>query len=261
MVIDTLTFSDKAEGWTSRWTYLPEWMMGLNSSFYSFKNGNLYKHDTNLNRTTFYNTTGGFSISTVINQSPTEIKMFKTLALDCTHPLNFVGYTDLDDAQMSMSQFVNKEGEWYSYMRRPVNDNNLQLISAQGVGIIDSIAGFQLTMDSEVSSASTGDLIISGIVDSNNNIVTNTQVGYVVDVVGNIISVSNNNPTPPTPPTPGFINAPTAGNYVYILKSSVAESYGTRGYFLNLTLSRSGSDATPEIELFAVSTAVFKSFP
>jgi hypothetical protein len=236
-------------------------MIGLNSSFYTFKDGNLYKHDTNLNRTTFYNTIGGFSISTVINQAPTEIKMFKTLALDCTHSLNFVGYTDLDNAQMSVSQFINKEGEWYSYMRRPVSDNNLQLISAQGVGIIDSVVGFELTMDSQVSNASTGDLIISGIVDSNNNIITNTQVGYVADVVGNKISVSSNNPTPPTPPTPGFINAPTPGSYVYILKDSVAESYGTRGYFLHLMLSRSGSDALQEVELFAVSTEIFKSFP
>ena len=261
MIIDTLTFSNKAEGWTSRWSYRPEWMIGLNSTFYSFKEGNLYKHDTNTNRTTFYNTIGGFSISTVINQAPTEIKMFKTLALDCTHSLNFVGYTDLDQTQMSMSQFINKEGEWFSYMRRPLNDNNLQLISAQGVGVIVSIAGFELTMDSQVSNASTGDLIISGIVDSNNNIITSIQVGYVIDVVGNKITVSNNNPTPPTPPTPGFINSPTTGSYVYILKDSVAESYGTRGYFLNLTLSRSGGDAIPEIELFAVSTEIFKSFP
>jgi len=261
MIIDTLTFSDKAEGWTSRWTYRPEWLIGLNSSFYSFKEGNLYKHDTNTNRTTFYNTIGGFSISTVINQAPTEIKMFKTLALDSTHSLNFVGYTDLDQTQMSMSQFVNKEGEWFSYMRRPVNDNNLKLISAQGVGVIASIAGFELTMDSQVSNASTGDFIVSGIVDSNNNIVTSIQVGYVVDVVGNKITVSTNNPTPPTAPTPGFINAPAAGNYVYVLKDPVAESYGTRGYFLHLTLSRSGSDAIPEIELFAVKTEIFKSFP
>jgi hypothetical protein len=123
------------------------------------------------------------------------------------------------------------------------------------------VVGFELTMDSQVSNASTGDLIISGIVDSNNNIITNTQVGYVADVVGNKISVSSNNPTPPTTPTPGFINAPTPGSYVYILKDSVAESYGTRGYFLHLMLSRSGSDALQEVELFAVSTEIFKSFP
>lgn len=259
--MDTLTFSNKSEGWTSRWTYRPEWMIGLNSSFYSFKGGALYKHDSNSVRTNFYNSTDGFSVSTIINNSPVETKMFKTLMLDCDVALNVTGSTDLDPIQMDLSQFSKKEGDFFAYIRRPVSDNNLQLISAQGVGIIASIAGFELTMDSQVSNASTGDLIISGIVDSNNNLITSIQVGYVVDVVGNVISVSNNNPTPPTPPTPGFINAPTAGSYVYVLKGAVAESYGARGRYLNLTLSLSSSAAETEHELFAVSTSVFKSFP
>ncbi len=252
MVIDTLTFSDKAEGWTSRWTYRPEWMMGLNSSFYSFKNGNLYKHDTNLNRTTFYNTTGGFSISTVINQSPTEIKMFKTLALDCTHPLNFVGYTDLDDAQMSMSQFVNKEGEWYSYMRRPVNQINFDLISAQGVGnVLSTTAPDIITTQSKFTNISKGDEIYKA-----------SFIGTMisgVNYVGTIDYVDQSNNEIKL--DAAFATPLQTGDFLVSFKSSSAESYGTRGYFLNLTLSRSGSDATPEIELFAVSTAVFKSFP
>jgi len=261
MIIDTLTFSNTSEGWSSRWTYRPEWMVGLNNTFYTFKNGNLYQHDTNTQRTVFYNEPAYFEISTIINQSPTEIKMFKTLALDSTLALDVTGYTDLDQMEMDVSQFVNKEGEWYSYIRRPITDNNLQLISAQGVGVIDSITGFELTMDSQVSNASTGDLIISATLDSNNNIITTTQVGYVLDVIGNTISVSTNNPSPPILPTPGFINTPTSGNYVYILKDPVAESYGSRGYFLDLTLSRSGVEAQQDNELFAVSVSVFKSFP
>jgi hypothetical protein len=256
MVIDTITFSDKSEGWTSRWTYRPEWMMGLNSSFYSFKNGNLYKHDTNINRTQFYNepinSLYGFSISTVINQSPTEIKMFKTLALDCTHSLNFVGYTDLDDAQMSMSQFVNKEGEWYSYMRRPVNQINFDLISAQGVGnVLSTTAPDIITTQSKFTNISKGDEIykasFAGTMISGVNYVG--TIDYV-DQSNNEIKLDAAFATPLQP-----------GDFLVSFKSSSAESYGTRGYFLNLTLSRSGSDATPEIELFAVSTAVFKSFP
>jgi hypothetical protein len=260
-MIDTITYSETSQGWTSRWSYRPEWMVGLNSIFYSFKGGSLYQHDANIVRTRFYNTTDGFSIKTIINQSPTETKMYKSLALDSSHPLNVVGLTDLDPVQMNLSQFSKKEGDFFAYIRRPVSDNNLQMISAQGVGVIDSIAGFELTMDTQVSNASTGDLIISGIVDSNNNLITSIQVGYVVDVVGNVISVSSNNPTPPTPPTPGFINAPSPGSYVYILKGPVAESYGARGRYLDLSLSLNGSAAEVEVELFAISTSAFKSFP
>lgn len=260
-MIDTITYSETSQGWTSRWSYRPEWMVGLNSIFYSFKGGSLYQHDTNIVRTRFYNTTDGFSIKTIINQSPTETKMYKSLLLDSSHPLNVTGSTDLDPVYMNLSQFSKKEGDFFAYIRRPISDDNLQMISAQGVGIIDSIAGFDLTMDTQVSNASTGDVIIGGVLDSNNNLITSVKIGYVIDVVGNVISVSNNNPTPPTPPTPGFINSPAAGNYVYILKGAVAESYGARGRYLDLSLSLSGSSAEVEVELFAVSTSAFKSFP
>lgn len=260
-MIDTITYSETSQGWTSRWSYRPEWMVGLNSIFYSFKGGSLYQHDANIVRTRFYNTTDGFSIKTIINQSPTETKMYKSLLLDSSHPMNVVGLTDLDPVQMDLSQFSKKEGDFFAYIRRPISDDNLQMISAQGVGIIASITGFELTMDTQVSNASTGDVIIGGVLDSNNNLITSVKIGYVIDVVGNVISVSNNNPTPPTPPTPGFINAPAAGNYVYILKGAVAESYGARGRYLDLSLSLSGSSAEVEVELFAVSTSAFKSFP
>jgi hypothetical protein len=63
MIIDTLTFSNKAEGWTSRWSYRPEWMIGLNSTFYSFKGGNLYQHDTNQTRPCFINMTSDQEVS------------------------------------------------------------------------------------------------------------------------------------------------------------------------------------------------------
>jgi hypothetical protein len=252
MVIDTITFSDKSEGWTSRWTYRPEWMIGLNSSFYSFKDGNLYKHNTNINRTTFYNIIGGFSISTVINQAPTEIKMFKTLALDSTHSLNFAGYTDLDDAQMSMSQFVNKEGEWYSYMRRPIDQVNPDLISAQGVGNVLSITSPDIIItQSSFTNIGKGDEIhkatfIGNIIAGTNYVGT---VDYV-DLSNNEIKLDSSILVPLQP-----------GDYLVSFKSSSVESYGTRGYFLNLTLSMSGNDAIPEIELFAVKTEIFKSFP
>ena len=59
----------------------------------------------------------------------------------------------------------------------------------------------------------------------------------------------------------GFVNTPNPGDYIFINKKSSVESYGSRGRYLNLTLSLSAWEATGEIELFAVKTSVFKSFP
>lgn len=244
MIIDTLTFSNKAEGWTSRWSYRPEWMIGLNSSFYSFKGGNLYEHDTNSNRTQFYgNSPSGFSISTIFNEEPTTIKMFKTLALDCTFGLDTIGATDLDQIQMSKSNYINKEGEFFSYLRRPAGQINLQLLSSQGIGTVSSVVGTTITMNSSFTNISQGDSIYE-------------FVGSTPILVGIVQSVSGNNIT-----VNAIFSSPSPGDYLICVKQSSVESYGARGYFMDVTLSLSGNDATPEVELFAIKTSVFKSFP
>lgn len=244
MIIDTLTFSNKAEGWTSRWSYRPEWMIGLNSTFYSFKGGNLYEHDTNANRTQFYgNVPSGFSVSTVFNQEPTTIKMFKTLALDCTFGLDTIGSTDLDQIQMSKNNYVNKEGEFFSYMRRPVGQINLQLLSSQGIGTVSSAVGTTITMNSSFTNISQGDSIYE-------------FAGSTPILVGIVQSISGNDITVDT-----VFSSPSPGDYLICVKQSSVESYGARGYFMDVTLSLSGYDAIPEVELFAIKASIFKSFP
>jgi hypothetical protein len=250
MIIDTLTFSNKAEGWTSRWTYRPEWMIGLNSTFFSFKGGNLYEHDTNQTRTQFYGASpGGFSVETIINESPIETKMFKLLNLDCTHALDVIGATDLDQIQMDSSQFVKKEGDFYSYLRRPQGQLNFDLVSIQGVGLVDSVAGLVISLDVPFTNINPGDTLYKG----------NISAGQLTNIliVGSISAAASGQITIAT----AFTNTPNPGDYLFVNKKSTAESYGARGRYLNLTMSLSGSEATPEVELFAVKTSLFKSFP
>ena len=53
-MIDTISYSPGARGWNSRHTWYPEWMIGMNSTLFTFKNGDLYKHDANANYNEFY---------------------------------------------------------------------------------------------------------------------------------------------------------------------------------------------------------------
>lgn len=242
MIIDTLTFSNKSQGWASRWTYRPEWMVGLNSSFYSFKNGNLYQHDINQNHTQFYGTIGGFSVSTIFNESPVEIKMFKTLAIDGSTGLNVSGYTDLDEIHMYKDQFQKKEGKFYSYVRRPQNQLNYDLISTQGVGTVSAVVGTNITMSNPFTNVSEKDKLYI-------NSSTPLLVGEVQSINGNEINVTS------------IVNTVNPGDYLFISKDSSVESYGARGYYLNLTLSLDGVEATSNHEVFAIKSSAFKSFP
>jgi hypothetical protein len=254
MIIDTLTFSNKAEGWTSRWSYRPEWMIGLNSTFYSFKGGNLYQHDTNQTRTQFYGTTpGGFSIETIVNESPVETKMFKSLNLDCTNALDVLGSTDLDQVQIDSAQFSKKEGDFFAYIRRPQNQLDLDLLSVQGVGLVSSVSGLIISFNVPISNINPGDFVYKA-----SNI--SGQITNIM-AVGTINQAVTSSTTSSISIVGGFVNAPNPGDYIFINKKSSVESYGSRGRYLNLTLSLSTWEATGEIELFAVKTSVFKSFP
>ena len=53
-------------------------------------------------------------------------------------------------------------------------------------------------------------------------------------------------------------NTPVATNFVFAVKNSVAESYGLRGHYNEVTLTNSDPTKT---NLFAVSSEIFKSYP
>ena len=82
----TISYSPKLSGWTSYHSFYPEWMVSMNNFLYTFKNGNLYKHNTNQTRNTYYDVTTPSRITTIFNQEPTQTKAFKTLALNSTTP-------------------------------------------------------------------------------------------------------------------------------------------------------------------------------
>jgi hypothetical protein len=248
MIIDTLTFSNKSEGWTSRWTYRPEWMIGLNSSFYSFKEGNLWQHDINQNHTQFYGNDPFFSVSTIINESPTEVKMFKTLAIDGTTGLNVTGYTDLDQVEMFSTQFLRKEGKWYAYLRRPYNEINYELLSTQGIGVATSVVSTTINFDNTISNINAGDATSGDVVYK--------ELNGLIELVGTVSSTSATSIT-----VASYVSTPVAGDYIFIIKRADAESYGARGYYLNLTMSLTGDPARANHEVFAIKSSIFKSFP
>jgi len=51
---------------------------------------------------------------------------------------------------------------------------------------------------------------------------------------------------------------PAVGNFIMFVKNAVAESYGARGYYMQVLLENTSSTA---VELFAISSQVFKSYP
>ena len=78
----TLSFDERSKGWTSFFTYKPDAMFSSQGYFYSAKDygdaSNIYKHNTNLTRNSFYGQPiQPSSIQFVFNPSPNNVKTFQ----------------------------------------------------------------------------------------------------------------------------------------------------------------------------------------
>ncbi len=221
----------------------------MNNFLYTFKSGELWKHNTNATRNSWYGAASAPSTVTVVfNDAPSESKMFKTLACETDSPWKTTITTDLNSGVMEASYFELKEGDYFTYIRRNPDTIDLKAMSTQGIGSASSVTlisagnyriNFTFDIGTTVSIGDTiyigavGGLTISGVVTAHNA----TSVTINIVVGGTV---------------------PVAGNFIVFVKSAVAESYGARGYYMQVLLENTSSTA---VELFAISSQVFKSYP
>ena len=78
----TISYSEAVKGFPSYYSFQPDYMIGMNQHFYSFKGGNLWKHNTNELRNNYYGVQYNSMVRGVFNTSPLENKKFKTISLE-----------------------------------------------------------------------------------------------------------------------------------------------------------------------------------
>ena len=247
MAASTLTYSQKMGGWTSRFSYLPEFMVSMNNYLYTFKDGNLWRHRSSIvNRNNFYGTDYDSIVTPVFNDSPLDAKMFKTISLEGSTSWTAAVTTDLDTGSIDSTYFTLKEGEYYSYIRRVAGNTDLDLMSAQGVGNPISVTGaapgpITLTFGNDLGSIiSDGDTAYIGAPGGV------TSIGVITSHTSNTITITT------------ATSSPTTASFIMYLKNAEAESYGARGYYMEVQLTNSSTSA---VELFAIGSEVFKSYP
>lgn len=96
----TLSFDEDSLGWTSFFSYIPNYMDSLQDNYYSFKNGEIWQHySTNVGRGSFYNITYNSSVTFVLNPNASMVKNFNTLNYEGSVGWNMTElYTNTDKA-------------------------------------------------------------------------------------------------------------------------------------------------------------------
>lgn len=268
----TLTYSEGVAGWVSFYSFYPEWMIGMNNYFYTFKGGNLYRHNASEVRNTFYlpwwvesgqpaNAFTPSSIQSVFNDAVLENKIFKTINLEGDSAWSATLITDIQDSGYIFNNwFEKKEGTYFAFVRNN-SSGQLSQRSVNGIGNSLTVTGagtntarinFSISPLVEIGNIiSIGDYVYFG-----NNI--SNFAGPVLDIIVDLpngvnqLVVNNNMITPVTTPIPG------STNFFFFIKNSVAESHGVLGHYCTFTIQNLSN---AKVELFAVETEVMKSFP
>jgi len=243
----TVSYNETIKGWTSFHSFFPDLMLGMNNEFYSFSNGDLFKHNSdNVPRNNFYGVQYDSKLSVMVNQTPSTIKELKNISLEGNKPwgVKLKAYVrdlgDFKESTIQTSEFVVKEGIWHAYVRRDENPNQLDSKSAYGIGTVSNITGNTVTLFGGSSFITNGDVIANDSM---------TVLGEIVssNIDGNAITLVLTS-------TVGI----NVGNFLLGVKDARIEGGNLRGYTIRVDLTNTDVD---KVELFAVNAEISKSFP
>lgn len=271
----TLTYSESSKGFPSFYSFAPDYMIGMNRFFYSFKGGNIWRHNTNDLRNTFYDVAYPATITSVFNDTPLENKVFKTINLESDDAWKATLTTDIQTTGLvEAAWFEKKEGNWFAFVRSDgptgsaTNESEWELRSLNGIGNSSAVGGVAATYNIDFpltltigSILSVGDLLyyaVPPVVP----VTTLTPVfaGKVTDIQVDLPNNTNRIVIDASPGTsPGATNPiPIQDAFFLYIKNPIAESHGILGHFCEFTLRLDSQTAS---ELFAVESEVMKSFP
>jgi hypothetical protein len=218
-------------------------MVNLNNRFYTISEGQLYLHnDETVDRNTYYGVNYPSRVSVIVNQSPSDIKVFKSISLEGNIPLSTTILSYFNDKStfkrttLQNTQYERKEGYWYSAVFRDELASNNAPRSVYGLGTVTSVNVNEITLSDVNTSLAIGDVLFNSNGES--------AIGEITNVVGNVLTVN----------LIGFV---AVGDFVYGVKNAKIQGAEMRGYNHRIDLEKTGID---RLELYAVNANVFKSY-
>jgi hypothetical protein len=241
-------------------------MIGMNNYFYTFKGGNLYRHNVNPIRNNFYGKSYGSTIKSVFNDVPLENKLFKTLNLEGDDAWTATLYSDIQDSgYIDYDWFEKKEQSYYAFIRNegttPANVSEYALRSLNGIGKSISIFG---PPDTFLVNFSINPLVAIGSIISVGDYLYYAYAPYNSPVLcGQITAINQNYPFGinqiVVDTTIAGGSAPSTFDvYFLYIKNAEAESHGILGHYCVFELINNNQN---KVELFAVESDVMKSYP
>lgn len=237
-----ITHSEENKGWTSFWSFIPDWFSRIGERFFSIKNGQLWIHnDPDAGINSFYGTTYSTSVKTVFTDAESDDKSFKTLILECGigEKWSAAIKTNYTESSIADTEFNTRESRQFSFIRQTEDSTDLNGGAVQGIGVIQSVTGLVVSFNSINDFINIGDQLyqINGE--------SQELIGTITDKDGQGLTID------------AFTTTPQAGYFAYAKKNVRVEGSDVRGRYMEVTLTNSDENSG---ELFAVSANVSKSY-
>jgi len=246
-------YSIKNRVWTTEYSYVPEDIVSVHNTMFSFKNGKIYKHVETANRNTFYGAATAESVVEVVSRkSPSAIKTFESLSLEGNAAWDAVISTTNQSATIDDTSFKEKEGMYYTYVHGSTTSRNgiTDIVSTTstneffGLGVVDSVSNDTITFKNNIASMSFPLGATSYLYKINGSqldalSLTASSISGVKDLTCNA-TVSN----------------VVQNDVIVLVADSAVEGDQIRDYYAKIRLTK--TDTNP-VELFAINAVVADS--
>tara|TARA_R100001591_G_scaffold19325_1_gene25907 strand:+ start:1613 stop:7939 length:6327 start_codon:yes stop_codon:yes gene_type:complete len=272
---DTVSFAESINGWESRKSYIPEHGISLNKVYYTFSDGDMWKHTDTATRNTFYGSSFVDSqITLLLNDLPSSVKKYKTINYEGSRSREYnasgaqtktgwyLNNITTDQQSGEIQQFKDKENKWYNYIKGKAvagTDIDTKELNIQGVGKLSALSGngqslFDLNIT--VTGLAAQNMTLTGVSGEgtwtlSGNTVTRTGVSQIADTDPVVLTFTSND---------GFDNP--ASQTVTSLPSEFngQPTYNATNNTLSITFNSATLSANKNITIALANPAPEKTF-
>jgi hypothetical protein len=124
---ETLAFSENILKWSTFYGYEPDYIIENGVDIISFKNGNLYTHNTNNTYNNFYGDQQDSRIEVISKENPRAIKFYKNIEEESTTPWDMIeGKNQVGQStNLIKEDFETIESHHYAAFWKDINTPNI----------------------------------------------------------------------------------------------------------------------------------------
>ena len=234
---ETLAWSTTKQVWLTFYSFAPELYAHLHDRFFSFRGGQIWRHNILTTMNNFYGVQYNSEANVVSKGNPSMVKTYDAISYEGDSPWNaIVSNSDQATSSMASTEFTEKENMWYRVISKDETGNSILNTSHKIVlGQVTAIDGLKITFSSRISN------LPFGIGDALFKLETSSST----DLSRTISSVSGRKEITTNTAVTGLV----IGDTVMAVSNDEINGDNIRDYYAQIEMRN--SSASP-IELYAV---------